>query len=161
MNNQKPIEMSYSDILENLSSLATRATLPLLLVFVYCLVQLIQAESNNNDFLIILLGSVLSFFAVIGYIIWIFSFAPNKKKGWVAFLLVTSGWIPWIMACYLVFYKGFYSLINLRFGFSFILIIKSILAILIGYNLVSKFSKITDIGTAVSDKKIIIKDLNN
>lgn len=122
-------------------TLAGKAITPLIFVLIYSIVQLIRF-GNKSDYLLLLIGCILSVMAVVGFGYTI----VNKTRSFIHMLLALSGFIPYLFGIYLVFVSGFWSLKELTNGFSIIVILKAIVFIFFGYRLVSKFYQITEIG---------------
>lgn len=134
----------YSKWLEKLSSLAVKANLPLLMLAVYWLVQMIRTGISGNNYLLLLLGAVVSMAAIFGFIILLLVYKLENKKSYAASILALGGIIPWLFGSYLVLIEGFWSLRALLDNFSFLIVFRAIIYILVGYSLVYYFWKITE-----------------
>lgn len=71
----------------------------------------------------------------------------------------------WAFGSYMVFYKGFWGLVELKNGFSIWVVVGSIFFILVGYSIVKNFYKITEIDRAfmkmAKEKGLIPAQSNN
>jgi len=153
----KKLIITMSQLTNELEVLVGKTITPLIIVFIYSVVQLIRF-GNQSNYLLLLFGCILSTVIVIGYFINEITNAVKKGKSFIAMFLALSGLIAWAFGCYLVFLCGFWSLKELVEGFSITLVIKSFLFIVLGYRFISNFSKITDIGRSISDGSLIIHD---
>lgn len=157
MESQEQIAVTVSQLQREFVTLAGRAVAALVPIFIYALVQLWRF-GNQSDYLLLLVGSILSAAAIIGYIITELTYGVKKQKSWIAMSLTFGGFIPWAFGSYLVFVDGFWSLRELADGFSIIIILKAMAFIFLGYIVVSKFYKITETGRHVSNNVFIVKD---
>lgn len=153
MGQAKKSGVTYSAALEHLSALAVRGSIPLVLISLYSILQLFRYGPDNHDYLVLLVGSVISGAAIIGYVISILVYGLEGKRSYVAMFLTFFGFIPWIFGSYLVLYKGFWSLKDLIDDFSFIVLLKSAFYIVFGYIVVSKFYQITEFGRKIDRDK--------
>lgn len=124
--------------------LMTKTIIPLSLVFIFAVIQIIRIDFFESDYGLLLLGSLLSIVSVFCYTMTGYIYGASGRKSYLAMLLTISGFIPWAFGSYLVFYRGFWSLLELRNGFEIMIIAKSIFFILIGYFIVSNFYKIIE-----------------
>lgn len=146
MKNQKnSIKMSLKKVYERM---AGRAIIALLPIFIFAIIQLVRF-GNQKDYVLLLVGSILSVAGIMGYIIAELRWSVKKQKSWIAMLLIFSGFIPYLFGSYLVFIRGFWSLRELAGGFSFLIIIEVLIFIILGYEVVSKLYKITEIGKRI------------
>src|SRR4030095_127055 len=100
---------------------------------------------NQHDYLFLLIGSLLSGVAMMGYMIFDFAYRAKGKKRFIAMFLGLGGLIPWAFASYIFFVRGLWSLTNLVDGFSIVVILKAIVYVILGYTIVSKLLKITEL----------------
>ena len=124
--------------------LMTKTFIPLFLVFIFAVVQMIRIGFFASDNRLLLIGSVLTIVSAFGYIMAGYIYGASGRKSIIAMLLATGGLIPWAFGSYLVFYRGFWSLLELGNGFNFIVVGKSLFFVLVGYFIVSNFYKITE-----------------
>lgn len=157
MENQEKVIVTVSQLQREFVTLAGRVILALIPIFIYSIIQLIRI-GNQADFLLLIIGCILSTVAIMGYIINELTNGVKKKKSFLAMFLAFGGFVPWIFGSYLVFISGFWSLKGLIDGFSIIVIIKSMVFIFLGYIVVSKFHQISEIGKRISNDNFIIKD---
>lgn len=127
------------------SRLMGKMSISSFVVFVFALVQIIRVGIFANDYLLLLLGSLLSVVTMLGYTIAGYIYGATGRKSYLATLLAFGGFVPWLFGSYLVFYRGFWMLTDLLNGFDIILIAKSIIFIFLGYFIVSNFYKITEL----------------
>jgi len=151
------MEVSVSQLQGEFSKLGGKAITALVVVLVYSIVQLSRL-GNESDYLLLLIGSLLSGAAIMGYIINELTNGVKGKKSFLAMFLAFGGLIPWAFGSYVVFITGFWSLKNLADGFSSIVILKAIIFVFLGYVVVSNFYKITEIGKTISKKAFTIQD---
>jgi hypothetical protein len=157
MENQEKPTITVSQLQREFVTLAGKAVTALIPVFIYSIVQLIRL-GNQADYLLLLVGCILSAGAIIGYIINELTNGVKKKKSFLAMFLVFGGLIPWAFGSYVVFVSGFWSLKDLASGFSSIIILKSLIFVFLGYIVVSNFYKITEIGKHISNEAFTIED---
>ena len=154
---QEKMDVSISQLQREFVTLAGKAATALIPVFIYSVVRLIRI-GNEADYLLLLVGSILSVAAMMGYIITELTNGVKNKKSFLAMILAFGGFIPWAFGTYLVLISGFWSLSELSEGFSSFVILKAIAFVFLGYILVSNFHKITEIGEAISRGAFNIKD---
>ena len=157
MENQEKPTITVSQLQREFVTLAGKAVTALILVFIYSIVQLIRI-GNQADYLLLLIGCILSAAAIMGYIINELTNGVKKKKSFLAMFLAFGGLIPWAFGSYVVFVSGFWSLKELASGFSSIIILKSLIFVFLGYIVVSNFYKITEIGKHISGGAFTIED---
>ena len=131
--------------------LMTKVLVPLFFIFIFSVVQVIRIGFFENDYALLLLGSLLSTISVFAYTMTGYIYGAAGRRSYLAMLLTSSGFIPWAFGIYLTFYRGFWSLIELQNGFEFLVIIKSVTFIFLGYFVVSNFYKITETDKAFLD----------
>lgn len=117
----------------------------LLPVFVYSLVPLIRLGSNGNQYVLMIIGSLLSVLGVISFTATSYLYSATNRKSFIAVFFTFIGFMPYIFGCYLTFYQGFWGFSELRYGFSFWVLFKAIASILIGYIIVSKLYELTEL----------------
>lgn len=123
-----------------------RVILPLFFVLVFGIVQMIRFGFDGSDYALLFLGSILSLIATCAYPATGYFYGATGKKSYFAMSLVFfESVIPLIFGAYLIFLRGFWSLMELRNGFEILIIIKSIAFIALGYIFISNFSKMTDL----------------
>jgi len=154
---EEKITITTSQIQRELSILGGRILIVLFPISIYSIVQLVRF-GNQGDYLLLFVGSILSFIATMGYIIAELKYGVKKQKSFIAMLLAFGGFIPYLFGCYLVFIDGFWSLKELVNGFSIFITIKAILFLLLGYVIVSKFYQITKLCQDVSKDGVVIMD---
>lgn len=118
-------------------------------VFIYAIIQLIRL-GNIGDYLFLLVGSFVSFAAMMGYIVTTLNYGLKKRKSYLVMFLTFCGYIPYLFGCYLVFIRGFWFLITTFHNFSIFALIEALIFIILGYFVVKGFYRITQIGTLVS-----------
>lgn len=144
---------SASFIREVATELTARAILPLIIVFLYAVVQLIRGENQDNSFFL-LVGSIFSAVTILGYFISmaIREYGAIQKKSFLVAILIYGGLVPWAFGVYIVLINGLWSLVSLANGFSIIVILKSVIFLALGYSLVSNLHKMTELDRGFSDK---------
>ncbi len=157
MENQEKPTITISQLQREFVTLAGKVTIALFPIFVYSIVQLIRF-GNQADYLLLLIGCILSAVAIMGYVINELTNGVKEKKSFLAMVLAFGGLIPWVFGTYIVFVSGFWSLKDLAIGFSIIIILKSLIFIFLGYIVVSNFYKITEIGKHISGGAFNIED---
>lgn len=154
---QDKTTITTSQLQYQFSTLGGKVLVGLVPVLIYSIVQLVR-HGNQSDYMLLLVGSLLSAAAMMGYIINELTNGVKGKKSFLAMFLAFAGLIPWVFGSYVVFVSGFWSLKGLADGFSILLILKALVAIFFGYMVVSNFYKITEIGKAISNKAFAIED---
>lgn len=157
MENQEKTSITTSQLQYQFSTLGGKVLTGLVPILIYSIIQLIRL-GNQGDYLLLLVGCLLSAAAVMGYIINELTNGVKGKKSFLAMILAFAGFIPWAFGSYVVFVSGFWSLKDLADGFSIIVILKALAAVFFGYMVVSNFYKITEIGKAISNKAFAISD---
>jgi len=119
---------------------------PVIIIFLYSLVQLILHAiwlgGSIGHYIFMLVGSIVSF---VGISMYTRTFFHSKKKELLSAPSMTIAYaLVFIFACYLTFYQGFWGFAELRNGFSIWVIIKSVVAIYLGWKLAKTTSKISD-----------------
>lgn len=154
---QDKTTITTSQLQYQFSTLGGKVLVGLVPVLIYSIVQLVR-HGNQSDYMLLLVGSLLSAAAMMGYIINELTNGVKGKKSFLAMFLAFAGLIPWAFGSYVVFVGGFWSLKGLADGFSILLILKALVAIFFGYMVVSNFYKITEIGKAISNKAFAIEN---
>ncbi len=154
---ETPPVVTVTQLQREFVTLAGKSVTALFPVFVYSIVQLIRL-GNEDNYLFLLIGCLLSTAAIIGYIINELTNVLKNKKSFLTMFLALGGLIPWVFGSYLVFVSGFWSLKDLVDGFSSVVILKVIIFVFLGYVVVSNFYKITEIVKHISDGAFIIED---
>jgi hypothetical protein len=149
--------ITVSQINETLYNLAGKAIFALFPIFIYGIIQLFRV-GILIDYLILLIGCILSVAAIMGYIINELVNGIRKRKSHLAMILAFGGFIPWLFGSYLFLIKGFWPLRFLLKGFSITLILKSLAFIVLGFIIVSNFHKITKVGENIRNGNFIIND---
>lgn len=171
MESNQKLEVSVSQLHGTMIELGAKAITALGAILIYSIVQLVRL-GNQGDYLLLLIGSLASVVAIMGYIFMLEDRAAiaireqtsgkrgllRSEKGFTKMILAFGGFIPWAFGSYVVFVSGFWSLKNLADGFSTIVIIKATLSIVLGYAVVSSFSKITEVGRGISEGAFAIQD---
>lgn len=157
MENQEKVVVTASQLQREFVTLAGRVILALIPIFIYSIIQLIRI-GNQADFLLLIVGCILSAVAIMGYIINELTNGVKKKKSFLAMFLAFGGFVPWIFGSYVIFINGFWSLKELANGFSSIIILKALIFVFLGYVVVSNLHKITEIGKNISSNSFIIED---
>ncbi len=151
----KEFTFTESDLQKTNDKLIANIFLYGLPFLIYAIVELIK-NGYSVESLIVLLGSIFSTIGSLTYAVSIQIYGARNKKSWWALLLVPLGFIPYIFGCYLCFYMGFWKLIKLFSNFSFWGLVLSLASIIFGYLIVRTIWKISEIGRAISDKRIKI-----
>jgi hypothetical protein len=94
-------------------------------------------------------GSVLSVVGLLAYIFASYTHGATGKKSYLGMLMALSGFMPFLFGCYLIAYQGFWGYKELSHGFSVWLIIKAVVAILLGYKIVYELDKLTQLAKSV------------
>jgi len=125
------------------SRLQSKMAVPLLVILLYSVICLIL-YGNTDHYLFILMGSVISIVGAFLFVLSSYIYGATGRKSFVAVLMVLAGAVPWLFGSYIVFYQGFWGFMSLRSGFSMLIIIKSIAAIVLGFIVVNTMDKITE-----------------
>jgi hypothetical protein len=126
------------------SKLQGELGVPLIIVAIYSIVCLIIYGNTGNQYLFMLVGSILSMAGIFAFVMASFSYGALGKKSFVAMLMTFAGFIPYLFGVYLTFYQGFWGFKELSTGFSIWLVVKSLGAIVLGFWIVNKTYQITE-----------------
>ena len=119
---------------------------PVIIIFVYSLAQLILhlvwLGGSVGHYIFMLVGSIVSFASISMYTR---TFFHSRKKEILAAPSMTIAYaLVFVFACYITFYQGFWGFAELRDGFSIWVILKSVVAIYLGWKLAKVTSEISD-----------------
>lgn len=156
MEESNKITITVSQVQRQLSIKGGSVLTALMPIFLYSVIQLIRL-GNQDNYVLLLIGSMLSFVATMGYIIAELLYGVKKKKSFIAMLLAFGGFMPYLFGCYIVV-TGFLSLWQFFHSFALFTIIKAILFIILGDMIVSNFYKITEVSKYISSNDIIVDD---
>jgi CheY-like chemotaxis protein len=137
--------------------IARMATTPCLLLgflFLFAIGRIIKF-GNVHDYLILAVGSCLSGMIIFAYGLLVLG--DREKKSWPRALLAFSGPIPYVFGCYLVFYKGFWESKGLFTGFSARSLVARLAFVILGYQVVNGFYRVTEFVEKVAKKEIILE----
>lgn len=151
MQNKQKATILSEDFSLELGSLMTSVIILLLPIFIFSIVQIIKV-GNEKDYLLLFIGCILSSAFTFGYM------AKGQKRNMRTMLLSLAGFIPWIFGLYIFFVRGIGSVFELKNDFSFVVILKAIIFIFIGYKLLGKFYQITEIFNQKVNDNIIVGD---
>jgi uncharacterized membrane protein YhdT len=146
-------KITASDVQKHLAEIQGRAALALLPIIVFSVVQLFR-YGNVSDYLLLLIGSLLSIATMFGYGIAELVWGIKKKKSFIAMFLTFAGLTPWLFGSYLVFVRGFWSLSKLPDGFSVVIIAQFLIFSFLGYKVVKAIYLMSEIGQVVSKSNI-------
>ena len=133
--------------------LASRATAPCFMAFIYSIYRLFRTGFVDSQGFLILIASIFAFFGTAVY----FSHVGYRGgKSWMAMTSALSGFLPYILGCYLVFYKGFWSFTYLGHGFSWRGLLGPILWILVGYRIVKYIHLLSELHESIHKGEITI-----
>jgi uncharacterized membrane protein YhdT len=119
---------------------------PVIIIFIYSIVQLILhlvwLGGSIGHYVFMLAGSLISFAGISMYTR---TFFHSRKKELLAAPSMTIAYtLVFVFACYITFYQGFWGFSELRDGFSIWVILKSVVAIYLGWKLAKTTSEISD-----------------
>lgn len=119
---------------------------PVIIIFIYSVVQLILhlvwLGGSVGHYIFMLVGSIVTF---VGISMYTRTFFHSRKKEILAAPSMTIAYaLVFVFACYTTFYQGFWGFAELRDGFSIWVILKSLVAIYLGYKLAKTTSEISD-----------------
>jgi hypothetical protein len=137
-----------------ISRMATPPCLLLGFVFLFAMGRIIKF-GNVHDYLILAVGSCLSGMIIFAYGLLVFG--DREKKSWPRALLAFSGFIPYVFGCYLVFYKGFWQSKGLFASFSARGLVARLVFVILGYQVVNGFYRVTEFVDKVAKKEIILQ----
>lgn len=140
-----------SDFMAHISS---KAFFALAAVFLLAVVQLIR-HGFVGDYVFLLVGSILSTGGIVGY--GCLALVSKGRRSALLVLVALGGWIPYLFGCYLVFYRGFWSLKELASGFSLLVPFKAACFVLVGYAVVSGIDKVSEFVRRVDKGELIIE----
>jgi membrane-bound ClpP family serine protease len=153
MTNQE--SFTTSQVQAFLSRLATYPILLCGLIAVGSTVQGIRGGMTTN-LVILLFGAILSAAGIFIFILAILLYGIPKKRSIAATLSALIGFAPWMFGSYLVFYKGFWSLNYLFSDFHLWGLAQSLMFIFVGFVIVQRFYRITEVERSISDGRIMI-----
>lgn len=122
--------------------IANRMLSPIVIIFIYSLVQLIRTGGSEGSYIFMAVGSVVSFVCISMYTRTLFH--PKRRELLSAPSMLLAYVLVFIFACYITFYQGFWGLSELRDGFSILVIVKSIVAIYLGWKIARTTSVISE-----------------
>lgn len=146
--------MKGHQVTDLFTELLTKPFLPLGLIFLFALVQT-SRFGLGRDNLILTVGSCLSGMIIFAHSL--MAFADKGKKSWPLTFLALAGFVPFAFGCYLVFYKGFWGLRDLFVRFSVGRLVARLMFIVLGYQVVNGFYRVTEFVEKVARKEVIIK----
>jgi hypothetical protein len=119
---------------------------PVIIIFIYSVVQLILhlvwLGGSAGHYIFMLVGSIVSF---VGISMYTRTFFHSRKRELLAAPSMTIAYaLVFIFACYITFYQGFWGFAELRDGFSIWVILKSVIAIYLGWKLAKVTSEMSD-----------------
>lgn len=119
---------------------------PVVIIFIYSLVQLILHAiwlgGSSGQYIFMTIGSIVSFLCISMYTR---TFFHSKRKELLSRpSMLISYVLVFIFACYITFYQGFWGFLELRDGFSIWVILKSIVAIYLGWKIAKTTSEISE-----------------
>lgn len=123
---------------------------PCIIVLVYGVIRLFRHGLNDWEGWILLIGAILS---LIGTMTYGLTILESKKRSWKLVIFSLMGFFPYLLGCFLVFYKGFWSFKFLFASFSWGKLIIPIIWIVIGYRIVSQLYLFTEFGKSVKTLK--------
>lgn len=135
-----------SEIQGKISDFGGTVGFPCSIALIYGVVRLFRCGAGDWQGWLLIIGAILSFLGVITYGITILE---TKKKSWKLFIYSLLGFFPYLLGCFLVFYKGFWSFKYLLTSFSFWKLIIPIIWIVIGYRIVSQLYLLTEFGKTI------------
>jgi hypothetical protein len=154
---KQKIEVSRSELGREVAKLGVKALAALAVLLVYSIVQLFRL-GNQSDYLFLLVGSLASSAAITGYVFAELTYGVSGRRSFLAMLLVLAGFIPWAFGSYVVFVSGFWSLKNLKYGFSMVVILKAMVLVWLGYAVVKNFWKITEVGVGMREGAFNVRE---
>jgi hypothetical protein len=157
LESKQKIEVSRSELGREVAKLGVKALAALAVLLVYSIVQLFRL-GNQSDYLFLLVGSLASSAAITGYVFAELTYGVSGRRSFLAMLLVLAGFIPWAFGSYVVFVSGFWSLKNLKYGFSMVVILKAMVLVWLGYAVVKNFWKITEVGVGMREGAFNVRE---
>lgn len=143
-----------------MSDFGGRIGLPCFIALVYGIVRSVKLHSCDWQGLIIIIGAIMSFIGCITYGITVQEYEKYNKRNWRSFIFSLLGFIPYLLGCFLIFYKGFWAFGYLFNSFSSWGLIAPIIWILLGYRIISQLYLMTELGRLISEGKIKIEKNN-
>ena len=123
--------------------------MPLFVITVFAVVQSLRYGFRASDYLILIVGSILTTLLAFAYtLVSVMRANGSPKKTWMAFAAF-GGFFPYVFFLYLFFYRGLWALSGLLNGFSVRPILKMIVFSILGYYALRQFYRITEIGRIV------------
>lgn len=156
MSEKYPITIHEGETSDLLAKLTTKAYISLFIVLFFSLFKIFRGGIVGNDYIVLLIGSILSITSLLSFGLQIIIDAGNKKRGLIPMLIGISSFIPYLFGCYLFFYRGLWYLTRLRTGFSIIVVLKSFVFILIGYSVVNGIYRLSELSRQVDEGAILL-----
>ena len=139
-----------------LSKFLGKIGIPYFIAFIYGIIRLVKYGVCDWQGAVMAIGAVLSIVGLVSYYTSYEEF--HNKKSWLGMLLAFLGFIPYLFGCFLVFYKGFWSLKYLFNSFSFWKLVAPFLWIIVGYRIVAQLHMMTEFLRAIDKGRIKIED---
>lgn len=139
------LTITEADLRHIITPVTSKAILPLIPIFLFSIYKLFK-YGIIGDYLLLFAGSIISIIGIYGYYLSIVIFykeIQSKQKHHMLAILTLSGLLPYVFACYLVLVRGLWNLKSLSNSISFLIIAKSIIFIVLGYNIVKYLYKLT------------------
>lgn len=129
---------------ENFSHYVTRSVLSLLVIFIIFTIQGFRFGFLHSDYLILILGSLVSIVLIFGYGALSVATVDGAPKRWWMSLVFFLGFLPYLFCLYLILYKGVWGLSAAFSGEQILWVItKSLFFIVFGYFALNNFYKVT------------------
>lgn len=154
----KALQLTESQLESLFRSIIAKALMPLSIIIIYSAVQLFRKEYGRMDYAILIIGSIVSIVGFYALTFDILIYSIKKKQSWFASMLALAGFIPYLFALYLIFYKGLWSLKELRGGFSLMVLAGIVVYVIFGVVVLYEIYRLSEIARNVSDGKIKITD---
>lgn len=142
--------LKCGEVSDAIAHIITKGMLVCGVLVVFALVQLLRIGASY-DHAWLLLGSIASAITLFGYPMLVYA---KGRRGLMWMVLPLSGLVPYVLGCYLVFYKGLWGL---REGLSALVLLRTITFVVLGYQLVVATYHATEFVRSVDEKRLRIE----
>ncbi|MFC1674596.1 hypothetical protein ACFL1K_01685 [Candidatus Omnitrophota bacterium] len=124
------------------TELSAKAIVPCIPPFIYGLIRLFRYSSNDWEGWTLVIGALLSFVGIITFL----AVTIDNKRSWRNMLFTFMVFLPYPYGCFVGFYEGSWSVRFLIASFSWGNIIRPIIWMAIGYQIVEGMNQLREYG---------------
>lgn len=131
------------------SMLLGSASTPLFALIVFAIVQTLRFGFGTADYVALVVGSLLSIALMFSYgMITLVRSLGRPKRTWM-FFAALGGFIPFLFFLYVILFRGLWSFVLLKNGFSGWLILRGAVFVVLGQWATYKFYQLTEFSRAM------------